>query len=110
MLVGEDSSLSEERLRALERELREELDSTVGRLSDPGAEVVSPGMLRSAEEVGLAYRALRGAEDADRWDRGELVRWVNLEYALLLALIEHLKVATTLPRVPRPRPPPSRPP
>ncbi len=103
MLLPPGTSLGRAELQRLHRELREELAELDGRIRSPSAPVLEPGLLWSARELSEAYSQL-GAERSDGSSE-ELTRWVNLEYALSVVLLEHLKLATALPRVPRPRSP-----
>jgi hypothetical protein len=103
MLLGEGTSVGRAEMERIHRELQEELRDLAGRIRSPGAAVLEPGLLWSARELSEAYAELAGRVPLSPTE--ELRRWVNLEYALSVALLEHLKLATSLPRVPRRRAP-----
>ncbi len=101
MLLPPGISLGRAGLGRLHQELQEELNDLSERIRSPSAPVLEPGLLWSARELCEAYAQV-GA-DRSFGSSEELARWVNLEYALSVVLLEHLKLATALPRVPRPR-------
>ncbi len=101
MLLEEGTSLGRAELERLHRELQEELNDLGERIRSPSAEVLEPGLLWSARELSEAFSHVPG--DLSLGSTEDLRRWVNLEHALSVVLLEHLKLATALPRVPRRR-------
>ncbi len=102
-LVIDPARHASARLAEMQRSFREDLTGTLELVRAPRGRVLDPMSLRTAEELLTETIALGDALAADGIDPGLLARFVNVQYAVLLAAIDLVKSHTEVPRVPAAR-------